>query len=94
MKGRMTRSCGSRKSSDLSYLDDIEAIELRTDRLEHLGKPNSSRFHESESTQRLLLPRDATPSDSISSSGSNIAMISGEEKNKRMWKKTKPVFIL
>ena len=69
MKGRMTRSGGNRKSSDLSYLDDIEAIELRTDRLEHLGKPDSSRFHESESTQRLLLPRDATPSDSISSSG-------------------------
>ena len=69
MKRKMTKSGCSRHSSETPYLDDIESIELQTDQQDHLGIPNSVRFHESDSTQRLLLPRDATPSESVSSSG-------------------------
>ena len=72
MTRKMTRSGASKHSSDILYLDDIESIELHADHHDQLGLPNSIRFHESESTQRLLLPRDATPSESISSSGCKL----------------------
>ena len=72
MTRKMTRSGASKHSSDVLYLDDIESIELQADHHDQLGLPNSIRFHESESTQRLLLPRDATPSESISSSGCKL----------------------
>ena len=48
---------------------NLESIELQLDQHNRLSLPNPNHFHESDSTQRVLLPRDVTPSDSKSSSG-------------------------
>ena len=56
-------------SPEMGFLDDLESIELQLDHHNRLSLPNQNQLHESDSTQRLLLPRDVTPSDSKSSSG-------------------------
>ena len=62
-------------SSQMEYLDDLDAIELQIDRKNRLSLPNQSRFHESDSTQRLLPQRDGTPNDSKSSSGCKLLIV-------------------
>ena len=54
---------------EMGLFDNLESIELQLDQHNRLSLPNPNHFHESDSTQRLLLPKDVTPSDSKSSSG-------------------------
>ena len=70
MTRNMTRSGTCKYSPEFpGFSDELESIELQIDHQSRISIPIQNRFHESDSSQRLLPPRDATPNDSKSSSG-------------------------